>query len=195
MSICAVERSCVAASFCGDTNFGGGSYRLLRPVASSSADENIFLGPRSSGRSAGSTCLCVVEAVLSTIVFVYIMGDTVNGCRENDWVLLLPLVLACTACAVRTGVSHSLCALRVQYAVDDIRSTNNEETNRRLGRGRSAASLDVDDGVDVFEYHDITTMSLNFLRGGMVWLLVLLFLTALLVACFFLSLSTCLSWS
>ncbi|CAM9556376.1 unnamed protein product, partial [Ectocarpus fasciculatus] len=123
------------------------------------------------------------------------MGDTVNGGRENDWVLLLPLVIACTTCAVWTGVSHSLCTLRVQYAVDDIRSTNNEETNRRLGRGRSAVSLDVDDGADVFEYHDITTMSLNFLRGGTVWLLVLFFLTALLVAFIFLSKYTCLSWA
>ncbi|CBN78897.1 hypothetical protein Esi_0155_0020 [Ectocarpus siliculosus] len=58
MSICAVERSCVAGSFCSDTNLGGGSYRLLRPVASSAADGEPSLRPRSSagGARVGERC-------------------------------------------------------------------------------------------------------------------------------------------
>lgn len=132
--------------------------------------------------------------LLSTIVFVYIMGKTANGNIGADGVLLLPLVIGCTAFAVWIGASRSLCTLRVQRAVDKIQSTDNEETNRRLGRDRSAESLDVDNGVDVFEYHDITTMSLYFLRGVMVWLLVLLYVFALSVVGLFLYVSTCQSW-
>ncbi|CAN0482160.1 unnamed protein product, partial [Ectocarpus sp. 8 AP-2014] len=116
--ICPAVRSCVAGSFCSDTNLGGGSYELIQPVASSAADEEPSLRPRSSGRSAGSTCLCVVEAVLSTIVFVYIMRKAANGNIGGDGVLLLPLVIGCTAFAVWVGASHSLCTLRVQRAVD-----------------------------------------------------------------------------
>ncbi|CAM9243875.1 unnamed protein product, partial [Ectocarpus fasciculatus] len=190
-SICAAVRPCVAGSFCSHTHFGGGSYRRLE-------DEELSLRPRSSGRSAGSTCLCVVEAVLSTVAFVYIMRKAVD---LSDWDIILPLVVACTACAIWTGASHSLCTLRVQGAVDKIRSTNDEESDRRLGRGRPAEPLDVDDGVhvDVFEYHDITTMSLHFLRAGLVWALVQLFVIALCVVLIpwylFLGQSTCQSWS
>ncbi|CAM9716256.1 unnamed protein product, partial [Ectocarpus sp. 12 AP-2014] len=193
--ICPAARSCVAGSFCSDTILGGGSYGRLRPVASLAADEEPSLRPRSSGRSAGSMCLCVVEAVLSTIVFLHIMGKTANGNIGDDGVLVLPLVIGCTAFAVWIGASRSLCTLRVQRAVDKLRSTDNEATNRRLGRDRPTESLDVDNGVDVFEYHDITTMSLYFLRGVMVWLLVLLFVTALSVVHLFLYVSTCQSWS
>ncbi|CBN78896.1 hypothetical protein Esi_0155_0019 [Ectocarpus siliculosus] len=59
MRICSAVRSCVAGSFCSDTSFGdGSSYRLLRPVASSAADEEPSLRPRSSagGARVGECC-------------------------------------------------------------------------------------------------------------------------------------------
>jgi len=82
---------------------------------------------------------------------------------------LFPPVVTCIGCAVWTGASHSLWTSRVRRAVDTIVSTNASEIGR-VGPGSWADSLSLD-RVDVFEYHDVITLSLYVLKVVSVWLL------------------------
>ncbi len=109
-------------------------------------------------------CWCIVEAVLSTIVFGYTVkvGVTVQA---------LFGYLAVAGYAVWTGVSCYLCASRVQATVTDIKAVNARESSS-LRHDGLASYLDIG-GVDLFEYHDIASMSSNMLRMAFVWLLFL----------------------
>lgn len=89
--------------------------------------------------------------------------EVARGC------FLFPPVVVCIGCAVWTGVSHSLCTARVRRAVDTIVATNASEISR-VGPGDWADSLSLD-RVDVFEYHDVITLSLYVLKVVSVWLL------------------------
>ena len=139
-------------------------------------------------RSAVSMCWCVLETVLSTIVFLYVMkgaGETIKDMRSGGLdfrelcnlsvgsifgsllLLFLPLnALVCTGCAlccaVWTGVSHSLCLSRVRAAVDDIDSAAGGGGINRPG-GRCSVNL--------FEYHDVVTMGLRISKAVSVWVL------------------------
>lgn len=61
-----------------------------------------------------------------------------------------------------SGLSHSICTFRVQGAVNSTTSIHEGEVDR-LGRSRREAPRGLD-GVDLFEYHDVTTISLNISR-------------------------------
>eukprot|EP00752_Nemacystus_decipiens_P010687 g9518.t1 len=117
-------------------------------------------------------CWCVTEAVLSTIVFVYALRGAVDIIENQDVArgcFLFPPVVLCIGCAVWTGVSHSVCAPRVQEAVDSIVSTNAIEIDR-LGPVAWEDSLSLDE-VDLFSYHDVLSLSLNVLKVVSAWLL------------------------
>lgn len=125
-----------------------------------------------AGRSAWSRCWCTAEAVLTTIIFVYAMIGAVEIVRDQDVArgcFLFPPVVICIGCAVWTGASHSLWTSRVRRAVGTIVSVNASEIGR-LGPGSWADSLSLD-RVDVFEYHDVITLSLYVLKVVSVWLL------------------------
>lgn len=125
-----------------------------------------------AGRTNGSMCWCVAEAVLSTIVFVYALKGAVEIVQNQDVArgcFLFPPVVLCIGCAVWTGVSHSLLAPRVQVAVNNIVSANAIEINR-LGPVAWADTLSLD-GVDLFSYHDVLSLSLNVLKVVSAWLL------------------------
>lgn len=89
--------------------------------------------------------------------------DVARGC------FLFPPVVICIGCAVWTGASHSLWTSRVRRAVETIVSINASEIGR-VGPGSWADSLSLD-RVDVFEYHDVITLSLYVLKVVSVWLL------------------------
>lgn len=117
-------------------------------------------------------CWCIAEAVLSTIVFMYALKGAVEIVENQDVArgcFLFPPVVLCIGCAVWTGVSHSLCAPKVQGAVNSIVSTNASEIDR-LGPVAWADSLSLD-GVDLFSYHDVLSLSLNVLKVVSAWLL------------------------
>lgn len=138
-------------------------------------------------------CWCIVEAVLSTIVFGYtVKVDVLNVLSVSAQALFGYLAVA--GYAVWTGVSYYLCTSRVHAAVNDIKAVHARESSG-LRRDGPAASLDIG-GVDLFEYHDIASMSSNMLQLAFVWLLFLgpisipLFIISLLV-----SLLTCQEWA
>eukprot|EP00903_Cladosiphon_okamuranus_P010708 g10120.t1 len=117
-------------------------------------------------------CWCIAESVLSTVVFVYALKGAVEIIENQDVArgcFLFPLVVLCIGCGVWTGVSHSLCATRVQGAVNSIVSANASEIDR-LGPVAWAGSL-ILDGVDLFSYHDVLSLSLNVLKVVSAWLL------------------------
>lgn len=98
---------------------------------------------------------CIVETILSIIIFVHAMKEVVEMLKSPSDGDLLPYdVLACTGCAVGcaawTEVSHSFCPSTSEGAVDSIASIN-EGGVSRLGS----------DGVDLFEYHDVITTGLK----------------------------------
>lgn len=113
-----------------------------------------------------------MEAVLSTVVFVYAIKGAVEIIENQDVArgcFLFPPVVLCIGCAVWTAVSHSICAPRAQGAVNSIVSTNASEIDR-LGPVAWADSLSLD-GVDLFSYHDVLSLSLNVLKVVSAWLL------------------------
>lgn len=117
-------------------------------------------------------CWCIAEAVLSIIVFMYALEGAVEIIKNQDVArgcFLFPPVVLCIGCAVWTGVSHSIFAPRVQVAVNDIVSTNASEIER-LGPVAWADPLSLD-GVDLFSYHDVLSLSLNVLKVVSAWLL------------------------
>lgn len=130
------------------------------------------MDPLVSERNAVSMCWCVVETVLSTIVFVYMvkgagaamkdMGIGVLYIKElrnlpsgtgGGYFLrtLFPVyALICTGCAVWsaawTGMSHALCTSRMMAAVDTAIES--------IGAGTTS-------NVNLFEYHDVITIGLR----------------------------------
>ena len=110
--------------------------------------------------------------------------DVARGC------FLFPPVVLCIGCAVWTGLSHSLCASKVQGAVNSIVSANAIEIDR-LGPVAWADSLSLDE-VDPFSYHDVLSLSLNVLKVVSAWLLLQalsLGLTICVVVCLLLAFS------
>lgn len=147
------------------------------------------------GRSAGSTFWCTVEAVVSTTVFVYAIMEAVwIVFYVESWCGLRPPMLFCTGCVVWTGISHYVGTARVEGAVGQIRAATMSETSRVRCVG-PAGPLHNLDGVDMFEYHDITTMSLKVLKGVSVWLLFEVLSTPLVWLRFLVLVRTCRSWS
>lgn len=138
-------------------------------------------------------CWCVVETVLSTIVFVYMMtgaGATINDtgagglgigelCNLSSGmvvgyllgIILPPYALVCTGCAVGsvawTGVSHCLCASRVMAAVDNNIESIDEGGTHRVNFGRCS--------VNFFEYHDVVTIGLRISKVALLWSVFLVF--------------------
>ncbi|CAM9671117.1 unnamed protein product [Scytosiphon promiscuus] len=101
-------------------------------------------------RSAGSMRGCIVEAVLSAIVLMHAVKGVVTSSTLWQIVELLPVVV-CTKCGANEGLSQ----IHPSYArrsVDLVREMD------RL-RDDSSASSDLD-GVDIFEYNDMVTLSL-----------------------------------
>lgn len=120
-----------------------------------------------------------METALSTIVFGYATKGTVDGLCEQDielspgevarsW-LLFPPVLLCIGCTIFTGVSHLVCSVRSQGAVNSTASANACEM-KRLGRGKWANYLG-DDGVDLHEYHDVITVASHTSKVVSLWIL------------------------
>ncbi len=107
---------------------------------------------------------CIAEAVLSAVAFGYTLKVGVNGLKVHNvddvaWWLQVLWVVLLSGCAVWSGVSHSLCTSKVQAAVGGIEAANARESSSvRLDGSVSSLGLD---GVDLFEYHDITSMSWN----------------------------------
>lgn len=142
-----------------------------------------------AGGATRSTCLCVLEAVLAAIVFVYTalyfvysMRGSVKLSIEQDhrgfvheallFVLFTALlltdgvfgiVLFVTGCAVRTGVAHSVGRLNPSGGA----SPGDAD---RLERDRLAESLELD-GVNLFDFHEVVTTSVSILSGFLAWLL------------------------
>lgn len=120
---------------------------------------------------------CIVETILSIIIFVHAMKEVVEMLKSPSDGDLLPYdVLACTGCAVGcaawTEVSHSFCPSTSEGAVDSIASIN-EGGVSRLGS----------DGVDLFEYHDVITTGLKIWKVVSVWSIYqVLFFRALSIA-------------
>lgn len=113
------------------------------------------------GRSAASTRCCVVETVLSTIIFILTMKRTLGETHDwLDFVSNAPLFVVAlgVGCGTWTGVSH-IFTYRVQEAVQTIVTIHECEINR-LGRSGRADSRGLD-GVNLFEYHDIVTIGLD----------------------------------
>jgi len=138
-------------------------------------------------------CWCIVEAVLSTIVFGYtVKVDVLNVLSVN--VRALFGYLAVAGYAVWTGASYYLCTSRVDAAVNDVKAVNTRESSSMRGDG-SAASVGLG-GMDLFEYHDIASMSSNMIQLAFVWLLfrgpvcIALSIIALLASLF-----TCQEWA
>lgn len=130
----------------------------------------MFLCCVCSGRSAGSRRWCILEAVLSAVVFVYVVQV---GVGNIEGLLLFVPVTLCIGCAGWTAVSHCIFALKVQGAVDTIVSKNASEIDLLEG----GSSVDPLRGVDLFEYHDLISMSLtNFEVVAVVCLFYLYFL-------------------
>lgn len=112
---------------------------------------------------------CIVEAALSTMIFVYTIKEAAkilsNKIPETWlWPPILPLVVFCAVCAAWAVLSPFLCTSRAQAAVDNMKAVTESVGTSSLRRGRSAESLDLD-GVDLFEYHDVTTMAVSDLTG------------------------------
>ena len=151
-----------------------------------------------AGRSAGSMCWCIVGAVLSTIVFGYTVKGSVDGLKDGSeglcsfFLLLLMLLLwwlSPTIIAVWTGVYHCLCTSKVQTAVETIKAANAREAEGVRNDGQMApVGLD---GVDLFEYHDVTSMSSNMTKLGIVWVLSQVLTIPLFIVFLGLALSTC----
>jgi len=108
-------------------------------------------------------CWCIVDAVLSAVAFGYTVKVGLNGLKahSNDvaWLLQVLWVVSLSGCAVWSGVSHSLRTSKVKAAVGSIKAANARESSS-FPRHGPVASLDLG-GVDLFEYHDITSMSWN----------------------------------
>ena len=106
-------------------------------------------------------CWSIMEAVLSTIVFGYTV-------KNLDLEALFGYV-AVAGYAVWTGVSYYLCTSKAQAAVNNIKAVNGRVTSS-LRNDAQVGSLGPDD-VDLFEYHDIASMSSNMLQLATVWIL------------------------
>lgn len=127
------------------------------------------------GRSAWSACWSIAETVLSTTFFVSAIKTAVenaDGCFHFVGVGIWVAVL-CSGCAVWPGICHCLCASRVHRAVNKIKSTNARGFDR-LEDGSPEGDLDLD-GLDLYEYHDVVTITLNNSRVFFGWLLLLCF--------------------
>jgi len=144
---------------------------------------------------------CIVEAVLSAVAFGYMAKggvDFVKGQSEDVLTFLVLLVatllwLAPTGCAVWIGVSHLFCTSMVQAAVGSIEAAN----------ARGAGGLQCDDpaaflgldGVDPFEYLDMTSISSNMLKLTIVWMLSQVIIVASALVAFLVDVGTCQEWA
>lgn len=128
-----------------------------------------------------------METVLSAAVFVYAIkgvAEIINDDCDFGWIALWINVVLCTGCVVWTWLSHSICMFKAQGAVNKIKSIHEGEIDR-LGCSRRAGSRGLD-GIDLFEYHDVITISLNVSKVISLWLLFVFFwlgVLLLLVIC------------
>jgi len=130
-----------------------------------------------AGRSAWSTCWCVLETVLSAFVFVHGIQRValIVWYFPNDFGFYAPWisVVLCTACVVYTGLCGVICSSRVQNAVLKMKSDHESEIDL-LEHGRRAGSRGLG-GIDLFEYHDVISISLNVSKVISCWLLFIVF--------------------
>eukprot|EP00752_Nemacystus_decipiens_P008687 g7754.t1 len=161
----------------------GQSHVPLTPLGSAPPQPTAALG-----RSAGSKCLCVLEAALAAAVFFYTALDFVYWASITDekddkglvhetffFVLVMALMLTdgafgvalfVTGSAVKTGVAHSLGRSNPPTGTAGGGAGDID----RLERDRLEESLERD-GVNVFDFREIVTTSVSVLWGISAFLL------------------------
>ncbi len=138
----------------------------------------------------------MVEAALSAVIFGYTVKAAVNGLKSFEDVRLalvqlmgLLLNVLPTGCVVWSGQSNCCYTSKVLAAVGRIEAANAREAVG-LRRDGPSESLGLH-GVDLFEYHDIASMSLNMLQMVFMWVLSKVVFSALAIILIILAVTSC----